>query len=1824
MQATELMTELETLGVALWAEDGKLRFRAPSGVLTEERMAHLRAHRDDLLALLAEPATVEVDADPAQAHAPFGLTDVQTAYLLGRHDSFGYGGVACHGYLEVLYPRVEDPACFETAWNQLIARHPMLRAVIAPEGTQRVLETVAHYALRVDDLRALDTAARKHALAETRAALDHRLYETTRWPLFELRLSRTEAGEILHVSLDSLIADWASAGILFDELDRILAGEGEALPALEIGFRDYLVAERRMRESARYQRDRQYWMARVDALPPAPELTLRHDSGEGPARFARHHARLDATTWERLRARAAEHGTTATIPVLAAYAAVLQRWSRHQAFSLNLTLLNRLPLHPQVERLVGDFTSVSLLEIAPLDGRAFDDWAAAIGERLFADLDHRLFSGVEVLREITRRRGREAALMPVVFTSAIGLGRGEPPRSGRRTLRGLTQTPQVLLDCQVMDDHDGLEINWDVRQGVFPEGLVEDMFTAFTSLLRALATEPTRWRDQDPVALPEWQRQERRAANDTAAALPERLLHQAVFERAAEHPGARALIDARGTLDYATLTRAAGAVAETLRAAGCRPGERVAVVMEKGREQVVAVLGALLAGAVYVPIDITQPALRRARIIERAGVRLVLTQSWLALDSGCTEIAVDTLTPAAEVPVCPAGDPDALAYVIHTSGSTGEPKGVMISHRAACNTIDDINRRFGVDAGARVLGLAQLGFDLSVYDLFGTLGLGATLVLPDPARGADPSHWAELIARHALTLWNSVPAQLQMLAGYLESEPRALPSLRLALLSGDWIPITLPEQLARLLPDLALVSLGGATEAAIWSNYHRITRVDPDWTSIPYGRPLANQGLRVLDAELRDVPVWTRGELYLGGAGLAQGYLGDAELTAARFITHPRDGQRLYRTGDLARYRPGGEVEFLGREDGQVKLRGHRIELGEVESALLAHPDVGAAAAVISDPGAGERALLGFVECATVERPPEDDPEPLRRAVARFAERQCAPPPRLDEASAELEAAARQSMLAALAARWLFADTESWHAFDEILERAAIAPRHHWLTRRWLDLLERGGWLERARDAERYRLARPFCAAAAPAAWTRLREHHGAVFSTAFIDYHLAHVERLQALLEDRADPFALLFPEGRQETALAIYRDDLAARYNNQAAAALINRVVTGHDERHPLRILELGAGTGATTAEVLALLEGYPVDYLFTDISPFFLGEARRRWGERAGMRFARFDLDGDLRAQGLAPNGADLILCAGMLNSVADPERALDAIVELLAPGGWLVFTEPTEELAHVMLTQGFMMSPRDDGAGRFLSRERWRALIESRGGALAVELPEAAHPLACRGMAVFAARFKRERRALDLDDLAATLAQRLPAPMRPAHLQILDHLPLSATGKIDRKRLAGLRPAPLADGDERAASDARAPDPLETELCAIWADALGIERITPEENVYDRGADSLILARVAGRLREEVDAAAPFAYDTLLRQMLNEPTVAALAAALRASPEAEPAAAPVAQPDRAAASAESNARLVSFGGGDTGPLRVMFHAALGTLDYFQHLGRGLAAQRLGPVVGIAVADVERYLAIDTPALIETVAADYAVRLRATGHTRFQLVGYCLGGLLATETARRLFEQGLEVVDLTLVDSIPMFIDTDEELAFEAIFVPNLNLDPVAAVFGEQVEPEQLHRAIAQLTDNPERRVPAGAMAALSGDPGLEAVAAAVRAREAIDQETRLAGYASAAAAQAGLPVGPELVPALFRVCRHSMRAARFDPPPYVGDMTFLRCREQQSFGIAAGVGHLAAPFWQEVCLGEFRLIDVAGNHFSVIEPPHVEQVLAHLGAALGAQQ
>ena len=963
----------ERLGVAL---SMSRLFESP----TVAALAAALDRRDETEAREAVPSAPlpQLTPNPQQWHEPFPLADMQQAYWVGRSGAFELGGVATHLYVEIEFGEVSI-ARVESAIDKLVERHHMLRAIILPDGRQQVLEHVPSYEIRLSDLRGQDALQTEAQLAAVRQEMSHQVLPANQWPLFEVRASLCDGRARFHISYDLLIGDLRSLQILISEFIELYRNAETTLPDLTLSFRDYLTAEAALEDEEVFKSAKAYWQERLATMPPAPDLPLATHPGEiSQHRFIRRSARLEAGLWQQLKAHATRYQLTPSVVLLAAYAEVLSAWSASPRFTVNLPVQNRLPLHPQVNDLVGDFTSLSLLTVDNSSPASFLARAQTLQQQLWDDLSHKHYSGTRVMRELAHAQwGTSRAVMPVVFTSALNLEvAGWITAAADEVVYSTLQTPQVWLDHQVGEHAGAIRFNWDAVEGLFPEGMLDEMFDAYCRLLHQLAENVDNWAKEERQLLSPAQVAQRETINDTAAPLKPTMLHTLFVEQAGRTPHLPAIISSGRNLTYAELNQCSDAIARKLRKLEAGRNRLVGVVMNKGWEQVVAVLGILKAGAAYLPVDPNLPAVRRSYLLADGEVEVVLTQPSLveALEwpvgmrveavqwEEQSEESLESESGAEreEAAESDAGRWEELAYVIYTSGSTGFPKGVMIDHRGAVNTILDINRRFKINAEDRVLALSSLNFDLSVYDIFGTLAAGAAIVLPDAGDTRDPSLWVELIERKGVTVWNSVPALMEMLVEYVADQSLS-GKLRVVMLSGDWIPVTLPEKIGKLFTGADIISLGGATEASIWSILHPVAEKDWSLPSIPYGRPMVNQTFHVLNDGLEPCPVWVAGELYIGGIGLAKGYWRDPAKTSASFITHPRTGERLYKTGDLGRWLPDGEIEFLGRRDFQVKLQGFRIELGEIEAALLQHPRVRSAVVTMTGKTSGEKRLSGFV-----------------------------------------------------------------------------------------------------------------------------------------------------------------------------------------------------------------------------------------------------------------------------------------------------------------------------------------------------------------------------------------------------------------------------------------------------------------------------------------------------------------------------------------------------------------------------------------------------------------------------------------------------------------------------------------------------------------------------------------------------------------------------------------------------------------------------------------------------------------------------------------------
>ncbi len=871
-----------------------------------------------------------------------------------------------------------DPAAMARAVSEVVRRHEALRTVFPSlEGRPvQVVQPPADVPLPVDDLSPLPEAERE---AEVRSRVDAETgtpFDFVRGPMLRARLLRLGDREHVLVVVTHHVVFDGSVGVFFRELSALYGafarGEPSPLPDLPIQYADFAVWQRDRLQGEFLERQLAWWRERLAGAPPALQLPaarpaprVRSDRGEA-FRFT-----FPAGLADRARALGRREGATTFMALLAAWDALLHRYTGEPDLLVGTPIQGRT--RPETEGLIGCFTNTVVVRASAEGSPTFRELLRRVRDASLGAFVHGEIPFERLVDELHPERDPgQNPLFQVMFvvhpgTPAAEMRMGDlsvapvPTDTGRSRL-------SILLG--ITDGEDGFDGALEYATDLFDRPAVERMVGHFRALLEGAVADPEKRLLDLPLLSEAEVRRVVHEWNDTDGAYPRGVCIHRLFEaRAAHSPDAVAVVCGARTLTYAETELEANRLAHRLRGLGVGPGSFVGVHLDRAAEMVPALLGILKAGGAYVPVEVGHPPARMAAVLGSLDVRCVVTQTAHAgtlagiavelpslRDLVCVDpggslrveadsgLRVWTHGEAASLPDTPVDsgvDADDLAYVIFTSGSTGAPKGVMVRHAPVVNLIDWVNSTFGVGPADRALFVTSLSFDLSVYDVFGLLAAGGTVRVATADEVRDPVRLVRALEEEPVTFWDSAPAALQQLAPFFRADTPS--SLRLVFLSGDWIPITLPGQVRRAFPGAEVVSLGGATEATVWSNFHRIREVDPDWTSIPYGRPMRNARYYVLDGEMAPAPIGVAGDLYIGGEVLAEGYAAAPELTAAKFVPDPfggAGGARIYRTGDRARFWEDGTLEFLGRLDAQVKVRGFRIELGEVETALAGHPAV--------------------------------------------------------------------------------------------------------------------------------------------------------------------------------------------------------------------------------------------------------------------------------------------------------------------------------------------------------------------------------------------------------------------------------------------------------------------------------------------------------------------------------------------------------------------------------------------------------------------------------------------------------------------------------------------------------------------------------------------------------------------------------------------------------------------------------------------------------------------------------------------------------------------
>ncbi|WP_236069081.1 amino acid adenylation domain-containing protein, partial [Citreicoccus inhibens] len=887
------------------------------------------------------------------------------------------GNAALHMPVAVRLTGPFDAAALRHGLQELVRRHEPLRTTfIEVDGKplQRIAAS-AEVELPVVDLSALPEAAReaeawRHIHAEAR-----RPFDLERGPLLRTVLFRASDTEhLLLVCLHHIITDAWSMGVLVQELGALYAAgrtalAAETLPPLPLSFSDYTAWQRQWLQGDVLQAQLAYWRAQLD---PHAVLELPTDLTRPPllsTRGARESRALSPALTQALKALATSEGRTLFSVLLAGFGVLLHRYAGRDDLTVGTPIAGRA--RAETEPLIGLFVNTLALRASIAGTPSFREWMERVHTSALGAFAHQDIPFEKLVEEL--QPTRHLNLTPLVQVMFV-LQNAPLPSLQLPSLRMETQpvdggAARFDLTLIAAENDGALRLTAEYSTDLFHAATIRRLLGHLATLLEAASHQPERSVAELPLLDDAERRQILLAWNGAASDFPrDVLLHQCIEAQVARTPDGVALVFEGTRLTYSELDMRANQLAWHLRSLGVGPEVRVGLFLERSLEMGVALLATLKAGGAYVPLDPEYPAQRLTWMLEDATPPVILTQERLlsrlpphaarvvCLDTGWEEIAARPHDAPA-----PLASAHSLAYVIFTSGSTGRPKGAMNTHEAVVNRLLWMQDTYRLREDDVVLQKTPFSFDVSVWEFFWPLMTGAVLVIAKPGGHQEPGYLARLIAREVVTTVHFVPSMLQV---FLE-EPTVerCKALRRVVCSGEALPLELAERCFQELSWVDLHNLYGPTEAAVDVTAFTYGSVQAR-RSVPIGRPVANTQIRLLDANLRPVPVGVPGELFIGGVQVGRGYLGRPELTAERFVPDAfseTPGARLYRTGDVARWLPDGNVEYVGRADFQVKVRGLRIELGEIENALEQHPAVKQAVVVAREDRAGDKRLVAYV-----------------------------------------------------------------------------------------------------------------------------------------------------------------------------------------------------------------------------------------------------------------------------------------------------------------------------------------------------------------------------------------------------------------------------------------------------------------------------------------------------------------------------------------------------------------------------------------------------------------------------------------------------------------------------------------------------------------------------------------------------------------------------------------------------------------------------------------------------------------------------------------------
>jgi aspartate racemase len=968
----DFLTRLQELGVKLWVEGETVRYSAPKNVLTEPLRAEMARRKEEILEALRDGQQAASCAPPPLVRQPRS-GEIRLSFAQERLWFVDQLEPNNPAYNIPLAVRVTGPlhvGALQLALREIVRRHEILRTTCSVMNGQLVQVVCAAmpFRVRLIDLSGAAEVGQEAAVGRLAAEEVRRPFDLSRGPFVRaclLKLADTE--HVLLLTAHHFVADGWSMTLFYRELsilyDAFCADKQSPLPELPIQYADFAQWQRRILDGDMVNAQLAYWKEQLDGAPAILELPTDRLRPAAPThRGACEAVVLSKRLSEALKAFSRREGVTLFMTLMAAFQTLIHRYTSHDDVVVGTAVSNRN--HIETEGLIGPFANNLVLRTDFSGNPPFRAILQRVRKTAIGAYAHQDLPFEKLVEALHPTRGlAHHPLFQVMFI----LHQQDQEQSLRLKDLSLSILPIEIGTARYdlfLDLTDGPQICGSIEYSteLFERSTIDRLLGHFENLLEGIVAGGERRVSELPLfssaeraqLLVEWNRTGRTYGGSQC-------IHELIEAQAERSPDAVAVVFEQTQLTYGELNERANRLARYLRNKGVGCGALVGIYVERSLEMVVGLLGILKAGGAYVPLDPGFPRERLAFMMADAGLKLVVTQRELAgeiSEGGWETICLDTDWPAiareshAQVGVEVAGEE--RAYVIYTSGSTGKPKGVEITHRSVVNFLNSMRERPGMTERDVLLAVTTISFDIAGLEIYLPLTAGARVVIASGEVAADGTQLGQSLARCEATVMQATPATWTMLIGAGWQGSKGLKIL----CGGESLSGELSKQL--LERGESLWNVYGPTETTIWSALYRVERAGE---CIPIGRPIANTQIYILDRDRQPVPIGVVGELYIGGDGLARGYLNRAELTQEKFISDPfsADPQaRLYRTGDLARYLPDGNIECLGRIDHQVKVRGFRIELGEIESVLLRCRGVKESVAVVREDAPGDKRLVAY------------------------------------------------------------------------------------------------------------------------------------------------------------------------------------------------------------------------------------------------------------------------------------------------------------------------------------------------------------------------------------------------------------------------------------------------------------------------------------------------------------------------------------------------------------------------------------------------------------------------------------------------------------------------------------------------------------------------------------------------------------------------------------------------------------------------------------------------------------------------------------------------